>query len=271
LKPGQPSRTAISAAVHRAVHQAESPLVFHDPLARAVLEPEWDEAAELLGRRPIRALLVARHRLAEDSLAAAVARGVTQYVLLGAGLDTFAWRNPYPALRVFEVDHPATQGWKRAQMAQLADPPNLTFVAADFEREPLIETLTAAGFDPARPSVIAWLGVTPYLTREAVLTTFAALASMGGGTEVVFDYGLPPEGFPSAIRAAYDRRGAQLAQEGEPWLSFFDSDELAGELARLGFGEIEALDEDAINRRYFEGRADGLKVVTGRVMRARKV
>src|SRR5580700_12019169 len=200
MEPGQPSRTAFAAAAHRAAHQLlEGGRIFADPLATAVLgAPEANlvgEGAQQPATRGMRLFIAARSRFAEESLAAAVARGVRQYVVLGAGLDTFAHRNPFAeqGLRVFEVDHPATQGWKRQRLAGagLAPPASLTFAPVDFERQTLADGLAAAGFDAAKPAVFAWLGVVVYLTRAAVIETLRFVASLPAGTEVVFDYGVP--------------------------------------------------------------------------------
>ena len=270
MKVGEPSGTALAAAAHRAIHQeTDAPLVFEDPLAATVRGPLRGARAELLGRRPMRAFICARSELAEDALADAVARGVTQYLLLGAGLDTFAWRNPYPTLRVFEADHPDTQGWKRRRLADKGDPPGLTFVPMDFERQPLVETLSDAGLDPDQPVFVTWLGVTPYLESETVMDTLEALASMGGGVEVVFDYGPPPASLTGLIRAAFDRRAARVAAEGEPWVSAFEPTDLAAGLAQLGYVRIEDLGPAELNARYFRDRDDGLRVLAGRVVRAR--
>ena len=131
----------------------------------------------------LRAFLVARSRYAEDALCTAVAQGVTQYVLLGAGLDTFAYRNPYSNLRVFEVDHPATQRWKQGLLAtsNIPIPHNLTYVPVDFERQTLAAQLSAAGFDSTAPSFFAWLGVVPYLTLEAFRSTLRFVATQPAG------------------------------------------------------------------------------------------
>ena len=270
MKRGEPSRTALSAAAHRAAHQiADRPLVFEDPLAVKVLGPNWSPEADFLGRRPMRAQLVARARLAEDALAAAYAKGLRQHVVLGAGLDTFAWRNPHAGLRVFEVDHPDTQAWKREHWAGVGVPDGLAFAPVDFEQSSLIAGLIGARLDPAKPVFVAWLGVTPYLTPEAVWATLAALTSLPGGVEVVFDYGPPSSSYPQAIRAAYERRAAIVASLGEPWLSAFEPADLAKQLTALGYGEIEDLGPGEINARYFDGRADGLRVLAGRIARAR--
>jgi methyltransferase (TIGR00027 family) len=267
---GMPSRTALAAAAHRATHQlADAPLVFEDPLAVSMLGPDWRPAEALLGRRAMRAFICARSRLAEDVLTAAVERGVTQYLLLGAGLDTFAWRNRHAALRVFEADHPDTQDWKRQRLAAHGTPRNLTFVPVDLEREPLLDALLAGGFDPDKRLSVSWLGVTPYLENATVMETLEILASLPAGVEVVFDYGPPPQSLTGLLKAAYDMRAAKVAAIGEPWLSGFDPRNLIDSLADLGFGQIEDLGPAEINARYFEGRDDGLRLLAGRVMRAR--
>src|SRR5664279_3830518 len=169
MKHGTPSRTALRVALRRAAHQIhDSPLVFEDPVAIPILGATY---ADELRRTPVRddrpfsialrAFIVARSRYAEDNLRHALAKGIRQYVLLGAGLDTFAYRNPYPELRVFEVDHPATQEWKRdlLQASGIPVPENLTYVPVNFEHESLDGELKAAGFDFRAPAYFAWLGV----------------------------------------------------------------------------------------------------------------
>ncbi len=267
---GQPSRTALAAAAHRASHQvADTPLVFEDPLAALLFGADWRPSEDLLGRRAMRAFICARARVAEDVLCAAVGRGVTQYLLLGAGLDTFAWRNPYPDLRVFEADHPDTQGWKRERLAGREQPESLAFAPVDLEREPLLPALTAAGFDPDKRLSVSWLGVTPYLESTTVIETLEALAALPAGVEVVFDYGPPPQSLTGLLRAAYEMRAARVAAIGEPWLSGFEPRNLIESLVQLGYEQIEDLGPTELNARYFAGRADGLRVLAGRVMRAR--
>lgn len=270
MKIGEPSRTALAAAAHRAAHQlVDSPRVFEDPLAAGLLGADWRPEAEVLGRRAMRAFICARSRLAEDALAAAVLRGVNQYLLLGAGLDTFAWRNPHPDLAVFEADHPATQAWKRERLAGQAAPSGPVFVAVDLEREPLLDALVQAGVDLDRRLFVAWLGVTPYLESDTVMETLEVLAGLPGGVELVFDYGPRPESLTGLLRAAYELRAARVAAVGEPWLSGFDPRALIDGLADLGFDQIEDLGPAELNARYFDGRADGLRVLAGRVLHAR--
>ncbi len=154
--------------------------------------------------RPMRLFIAARSRFSEDTMAACVARGVRQIVILGAGLDTFSLRNPHAehGARVFEVDYPATQAWKRERLRQagLDLPATLTFAPVDFERQSLAEGLAAAGFRADQPAYFQWLGVVPYLTRDAIVSTLDFIAGISG-SEVVFDYGEPHENYPPAMRA----------------------------------------------------------------------
>src|ERR1700686_1320542 len=180
MQEGKFSKTAHRVAIRRAAHQLlDQPRVLDDPLALRIIGSEAEEALRSDPKedhafsRGFRAFMAARSRYAEDELAHAVAHGVRQYVVLGAGLDTFAYRNPHPGLRVFEVDHPDTQEWKREQLlaAGIAVPSALSFVPIDFERQTLADGLARAGFGAGDAAFFSWLGVTPYLTREACRTT----------------------------------------------------------------------------------------------------
>ena len=260
-----PSRTALGAAVHRAVHQKlEGGKIFADPLAVTVLGEEARaiiaEAAADPIQRPMRLFIAARSRFAEDCLSAAVSRGVRQAVVLGAGLDTFSLRNPHAplGLRVFEVDHPATQAWKRERLMRegLAIPASLTFAPVDFEQQSLADGLRAAGFQSDRP---AFLGVVPYLTRDAISATFSFIASLPE-SEVVFDYSEPIENYPSERRTNVAAIEARVAAIGEPWLSHFDPTELSRDLHARGFGDLEDLGLGDIFVRFFgipRGEAKG--------------
>src|ERR1700729_1990211 len=201
MQEGKFSKTAHRVAIRRAAHQLlDQPKVLDDPLALRIIGTET--AQELRSNpkehhafsRAFRAFMAARSRYAEDELARAVAQGVTQYVILGAGLDTFAYRNPHPGLRVFEIDHPATQAWKRGQLqaAGIPIPPSLTFVPIDFEKQTLADGLARSGLNANAPAFFSWLGVTPYLTREACMTTLSVIAKMSAGSGVVFDFAIDP-------------------------------------------------------------------------------
>jgi methyltransferase (TIGR00027 family) len=276
MQTGQPSLTARRAAAHRAVHQLiEQGAIFKDSFAVRILSEPAEalvaEAAADPDRRPMRLFIAVRHRFADEAAAAAAARGTRQLVVLGAGLDTSAYRNPHIDLRVFEVDHPATQAWKRERLraAGITPPPSLSFVAVDFERDSLADRLASAGFDATRPSIFIWLGVVPYLTRDAVFASLAFIACCAA-SEVVFDYGEPPENAPPDIRAAFARRAAVVAALGEPWLTFFDPPVLHAQLRGLGFGEIEDLDARAIAQCYFGNLEQRSGRGRGHLLRARK-
>jgi len=247
METGQPSRTAWGAARHRAAHQLlEGGRIFADPLAVPILgeTPEIlrADAAAHPERTPLRFFIAARSRFAEDRLAEGVAeRGVAQLVVLGAGFDTQAYRNRLPGLRIFEVDHPATQAWKRARLAEagIAVPPALTFAPVDFEREELRERLLASGFDPQRRSFFAWLGVVPYLSAGAIRATLAMIAGLPGGAEVLFDYGEPAEGLSGRALAAHRDLADRVAAAGEPLRTQFVPETLHAQLGELGFTAIE--------------------------------
>jgi methyltransferase (TIGR00027 family) len=268
MEQNQPSRTAQGAAMHRAAHQLiDRPPIFDDPLALKIIGEEAEtELRE--GRDPramttsngLRAFIAARSRFTEDCLTEAVARGVRQYVLLGAGLDTFAYRAPRKGLRVFEVDHPATQGWKRARLSEvhIAAPDWVTYAPVDFERETIREGLARAGFDFLAPAVFAWLGVVPYLTREAVIATLTFVASLAKGSEIVFDYAETPGKESAEQRAHFQAMADRVAASGEPFRSFFEVDALLRDVKALGFSLVEDLDAAVLNARYFQGRSDGL-------------
>lgn len=272
MQPGQPSFTALRAAAHRAQHQdLEGGAIFADPLAGRILgqapEAVFGQAGDAASRRGMRLLIAARSRIAEDALAAAYARGVRQYVLLGAGLDTFACRNPHPDLTVFEVDHPTTQAWKRERLEVAGLEPRVTFAPTDFERETVAEGLARAGFDAGAPAVFAWLGVVPYLGREAVLATLAFVAGVPGA-EVVFDHGEPRSAYPPDQQAAAEARMAAMRRMGEPWITFFTPAEIAAELAALGFSEVEDFGPAVLGPRFLGAPArqgPGPHVVRARV------
>ena len=279
----QPSKTALRVALRRAAHQVHDarPLVFDDPLAVKILGPEFAEeikrtpAAE---KRPfsaaLRAFMVCRARFAEDVLAEGVRTdGARQYVVLGAGLDTFAYRNKFAGVRVFEVDHPATQAWKRERLhaAKIAVPESMQLVAVDFETMSLRQELLRAGFDFNVPAVVAWLGVVPYLTAEGFAATMRVLERMAPGSSVVFDYSQPREVLPEVEQLMLDSISARVAQAGEPFQLFFTPEQLAEELRHYGWRVMEDLDGKGLNARYLAERSDGLALrgSAGRLCHAR--
>jgi methyltransferase (TIGR00027 family) len=263
-----PSRTALRVALRRAAHQLyDKPIIFKDPIAVPILGNAY---AEELHRTPtradrpysiaMRAHLVARSRYAEDNLARAVTNGVKQYVLLGTGLDTFAYRNPWPQLHVFEVDHPATQQWKREllQTSAIPIPQNLTYAPVDFERESLSDQLQQAGFNANQPTYFAWLGVVPYLTLPAFRATVAFVAAQPPGSGITLDYGQPRAALPFLEQLAHDSLAARVQLAGEPFQLFFTPQEIAAEFS--AFHDLEDIGREEINARYFANRKDELKI-----------
>jgi methyltransferase (TIGR00027 family) len=248
MQIGQFSRAAIGAARHRAAHQVlEKGSVFSDPLARGILGLDAEtlvaEDSNDPRRRGLRLFIAARSRIAEDAARRAIAGGLRQVVVLGAGLDTFAYRcEVVEGLRIFEVDHPATQAEKRRRLAEagIAIPDALTFISHDFEATRLVEALERAGYDSMAPGFFIWLGVTPYLSEAAISATLADLALLPGGAEVAFDYVNPPDTIAGAeARAAHEALAARVAAAGEPLRASFDSGALHALLSGLGFGEIK--------------------------------
>jgi methyltransferase (TIGR00027 family) len=271
MHPERSSQTAVRVAISRAAHQLlDTPAIFEDPVAVPLVGPQGLDAIQAGGwhmesrfARGLRAFLVARSRFAEEQLAHAVAQGVCQYVVLGAGMDTFAYRNPHAAspFRVFEVDHPSTQAHKRRQLAAagIAVPDNLAFVPMDFETQSLPTQLRTAGFRTDQPAFFSWLGVSMYLTPSAVMSTLRCVAqatAQGGG--IVFDYVPPIAQQPWALRMRLSLLSLRLAAMGEPWLGFFDTTTLSLALKSMGFDHTVNLGCADINRRYFRQRLDGL-------------
>ena len=268
--------------MRRAAHQLwDDPVIFRDPLAWTILS---EAAAERLRAgmeeenanpwaRGLRAFLAVRSRFAEEELARAVRDGVRQCVILGAGLDTFAYRNPHADLLVFEVDHPATQAWtrERLQHAQIAIPDSVRYAPVDFERDTLAHGLAAAGFRADEPAFFSWLGVVPYLTRPAAFATLQFIAGLPRGSGVVFDYALPRELLTVHEQMAFDLLAARVARAGEPFRLFFAPEELERALRGLGFTEIQDLDGAAIRQRWFGEPPEGQRLHgrAGRLLCAR--
>lgn len=262
MEGGEASRTALEVAIRRAAHQlVDGGSVFPDPLALAILDPRSRRRVEAgVGRFSLseasgRAWMAARSRIAEDALARAVEDGVDQYVLLGAGLDTFAYRNPYSRLRVFEVDHPATQAWKRTRLKEggIQVPPSVVYAPVDFERRSLRDGLQAAGFDLERPAFCAWLGVAMYLTPEAFHATASTLGSFSAGSGVTLDTMTSRRSLGTIGRIAFDALGRRVGAVGEPFRLAFDPGEIEDSLRGCGFSRIEDLGSDAVADRVLVG------------------
>jgi methyltransferase (TIGR00027 family) len=266
MEIGQVSKTALGVAIRRAAHQLmESPRILEDPIAVRLIGPGYpnhmERAMHPVGR-DFRAFMAVRSRSVEDGLADAVANGVCQYVILGAGLDTFAYRNPFPSLRVFEVDFPATQEWKHTMLndAEIPIPHDVVYVPLDLEHKTLASSLAEAGLDARTPAFFSWLGVVPYLTLDAFRATLRTIAQMPAGSAVSFDYALPREALSPQGKTAFDRLSHRVSAAGEPFQLFFTAESLEAELRLAGFHRFQQLDYDQLNELYFKDRADGLKL-----------
>ena len=257
MKSDEPSRMALMVARQRAAHQLlDHGAILYDPYAVRILGEHEDHVLQAFNGHPMmsmgRLFTAARSRIAEDALARAVERGVRQVVILGAGLDTFALRNPYAALiRIFEVDHPATQAWKRQRLAgaELTPPPWLTFVPVDFEGDDLQEKLSSAGFQRTSAAFFTWLGVVTYLTTDAIDDTLGFIASIPN-SEVVFDYAEPPETWTEDVKAYAAARMAQLEKTNERWVSRFEPAGVAAILRSHGFDDMEDISFQQIVSRF---------------------
>ena len=258
MKPDEPSRTALMIARQRAAHQVlDHGSILDDPFAMKILREDEKDVLPFANQHPLasigRLFTAARRRIAEDALAGAVDKGIRQIVILGAGLDTFALRCPHGAqqIRIYEVDHPATQAWKcqRLAEAQLAPPPFLTLVPVDFERDDLRETLINAGFQPNSPAFFTWLGVVPYLTQDAVNSTLDYIASIPN-SEVVFDYMEPPQALSDEMKELVTKRTEQLEKIDERWASRFEPAGIATILRSHGFCSIEDTNFQEITSRF---------------------
>ncbi len=274
MDDGMASTTAIGTALMRAAHtRLDRPPLIDDPWGdRLVLAPEREAMAVRAGTHDLDTVLrghpsygtvIMRSRYAEDALADAVARGARQYVLIGAGMDSFALRRPpfARALEIFEVDHPATQHFKIGRLARcdIPVPPGVELVAADLSETSLDAALANSSFRRDRPTFFSWLGVSPYLTRTANLATLEAIASCApAGSELAFSYIdqslLESDDAPSPMQ----RARALVASVGEPWVSGFDPDQIDGDLRRAGLELVENLGPDELGARYCSGRSDGL-------------
>lgn len=272
MESGKASETAALTAMLRAAHQIidDEPRLVDDPIAVGLVEDATRERiatrrAALLspGLMVPRAAVVLRSRYAEDQLAQAVERGVDQFAILGAGLDTFAYRQPEFArrLRIYEIDHPATQAWKRQRLAAvgIAVPDNLRWAPIDFEQQTLAAGLREAGFGASRPAFFSWLGVTQYLTLPAIDATLEVVAALPSPSTIVLSFMLPDVDLPSEEAAAARSVAKDAAATGETWLTRIRPHEFAARLTQIGFREVVHLTPEEANVRYFSGRRDGLK------------
>jgi methyltransferase (TIGR00027 family) len=268
MKDDEPSKTAWRSAIRRAEHQMwDTPRVLDDPLALKIIGRDEEAALRNKGapsttglESTIRAFAVARSRFANDALAEAVARGVRQHVVMGAGYETSSFGPGSEGLRVFEIDHPATQARKKQLLAALDIGGGAGFVPVDFKRQKFAEELVRAGWDPSQPTFFSWLGVTSYLSHAEVFETLAYIASLPKGSEIVLDISTPTRRLPLWQRAARAVYGLKLRLEREQIGTRFEPGRMAGELRGIGFSDAVALERRDINARYFPSRTDGLAV-----------
>jgi methyltransferase (TIGR00027 family) len=269
--PG-PSRTAVATATHRAAHYIfdGAPKILADPFARSLAGFSTDEevrtALDAFGfpdPSRLRTVFTVRSRYAEDQLGGAIQRGICQYIILGAGLDSFAYRRPdlMQALHVYEVDHPATQSWKCARVKELGikSPRTLRHIPIDFEHETLTRGLAAGGVNCNAKAFFSCLGVTQYLTRDVVLNTLREIASATApGSELVVQFIVPVATLSREEGNLVTAAAARAASMGEPWLSFFAPDDLETNMTQIGFDQIEHFGSEEATEQYLLGRTDGL-------------
>lgn len=264
-----PDNTAVRVALWRALHlEADAaPHVFEDAVGLQLVAPEegWQNRPDMSPfTRPFRASIVARARFIEDLVLEQVARGVGQYVILGAGLDTFAQRRPELAahLVVFEVDQPGPQAWKRKRLVELGlgIPSFLRLVPVDFEAgEAWWDELLEAGFDATRPAIVASTGVSMYLTKEAIAATLRQVAMLAAGSTFAMSFMLPIEMAEPELRPGIERAAAGARANGTPFLSFFTPDDMVALARDAGFREVRHVSAAALAQRYFANRSDGLR------------
>lgn len=269
-----PDNTAVRTALWRALHARvdDLPHVIDDSVGARLAQDDdgWLERADMVPDRTRgkRATIVGRARLTEDLVAQAASRGVDQYVVLGAGLDTYAQRHPdeESTMTIFEIDQPETQGWKRSRLIELGYgiPERLKLVPVDFEaNDDWWDRLQAAGFDASRPAVVSWLGVTMYLTQRATTVTLERLASLPPGSTLILTFFRPHEDLAPedvAIRRA-SREGARRA--GTPFIGFYTPDQMVDLAQRAGFDAVKHVSATDLADRYFTDRTDGLRPYSG--------
>jgi methyltransferase (TIGR00027 family) len=264
------STTMIRSVIYRAMHQVldADPKILDDPLVVGLVKGSSREEilaipANSLPPTWFRSSFVVRSRYAEDSLREAVADGIGQYVLLGAGMDTFAYRQPSWAtrLRIFEIDHPESQKVKREHLANrgIAVLANVEFCPIDFERTSLAEGLATSSLDHRAPTFFSWLGVTQYLTKEAIDSTLRFILSMPRRSEIVMGFVLSPDSWMPEVVGFLTQVVRRAGELGEPWLTFFTPSEISDHLMELGFSHVSHLTPEDAAARYFINRHDGLR------------
>ena len=277
MKYEQMSSTAEATAAMRAAHFLyHQPVVFKDPYALQLTSPALRRVCQnrffgwLLSRkfiseslRPITAQVVSRAKYAEEKLEQAVSKGISQYVIISAGLDSFCLRRPdfSASLHIYEIDYPATQRIKQNRLMEILDssPEGVEFLPVDLEKRTIADALSASSFLKDERAFFSWLGTVPYLSEEAVFNVFRDLASFAArGSEIVFDYSIPTSMWPPKEHQALVRILRIIGRRGEPVKSFFEPDALSDEVSRLGYHIFENISPAELNQKYFLDRSDGL-------------
>jgi methyltransferase (TIGR00027 family) len=265
----EPDNTAVRTALWRALHvQADAPPhVLEDEVGLKLVAPDdgWQNRPDMSSfTRPFQAAILARARFIDDLVEDQASRGVGQYVLLGAGLDSFAQRKPELAskLRVFELDQPESQEWKRQRLLAtgfgIAN--HLKLVPVDFEAgDNWLERLVASGFNPKQPVVVTSTGVSMYLTKDAIMTTLRQIATFASGSTFVMSFLCPIEMLEPEIRVGVERAAEGARASGTPWVSFFKPEEIMALAREVGFKKVQHVSAAALAGRYFVGRTDGLR------------
>ena len=277
MKYKQRNSTAEAVAAMRATHLLHhQPVVFNDPYALQLTSPALRRVCQnrffgwLLRRkfiseslRPITAQVVSRAKYSEEKLEQAVLKGISQYVIISAGFDSFCLRRPdfSVGLQIYEIDHPATQQIKQKRLMEILDssPKGVEFLAVDLEKQTIANALSTSSFSKNEKAFFSWLGTIPYLSEDAVFTTLRELASFAArGSEIVFDYSIPTYLWPLEERQALGRILRIIGRRGEPIKSFFEPDAFPDKVSRLGYHILENISPTELNKKYFFDRADGL-------------
>lgn len=269
----QPDNTAVRTALWRALHaQADArPYIIKDVVGLQLIAPEdgWQERPDMKYTKRLRASIVARARFIEDLIIEESKKGITQYIILGAGLDTFAQRrtDASPALQIYEIDQSDTLRWKRQRLIEtgLGIAENLHLVPVDFEKENWYKRLLKAGFDKSKPVVIACTGVSLYLTKEAIVETLKQISTFAHGSVLAMTFYLPIHLMDEEDKALMEMSLKGAAAAGTPMISFFSAAEIAQLAGDAGFKEIKTISTRDMEQLYFTDRTDNLLPATGEV------
>lgn len=277
MKPDQktpsPDQTAVRVALWRALHLLVDPPphIIEDEIGLNLIAPEdgWQQRPDMKFTARIRASIVARARFIEDLILDQIKQGISQYVLLGAGLDTFAQRNPdvLSKLKIFEIDQPETLNWKYQRLAELGFdlPANLHNVPVNFETSSWWDEMLKAGFDKNKPAVVACTGVTLYLTREAILSTLNQIAGFAPGSTLAMTFNLPVDLVDEADKPLIEMSIKGAKASGTPMISFFTPDEILDLAQKAGFKDATTISTREMESLYFSGRTDGLLPAHGEI------